>query len=70
TGQETATEMLPAEGASLEQLTMSFQREIIIDALKKNRGNVAATSRYLKTTERILRYTIRKLNIDPKQYRR
>jgi Nif-specific regulatory protein len=60
---------LPAEGASLKDLVESYEREVIIDALKKSRGNAAAAARHLRTTERIINYRIKKLGIDPQQYR-
>ena len=68
-GEHTNTALLPSEGASLKDLIESYEREVIIDALKKNRGNAAAASRLLRTTERIINYRIRKLGIDPNQYR-
>ena len=50
-------------------LVASFERELIVDALKNNRGNVAAAARMLETTKRILHYKIDKLNIDPSKYK-
>ena len=47
-----------------------FDREIIVDALKRANGNTAAASRDLQTTGRILRYRIRQLGIDPKSFAR
>jgi len=47
----------------------SYEREIVIDALKKTRGNAAAASRRLQTTQRVLNYRIRQLGIEPKKYR-
>jgi Nif-specific regulatory protein len=68
TSQATETSIFPQEGASLSTLVTSYEREIIVDALKLNRGNVAAVARQLKTTQRILHYRISKLNITPKMY--
>ncbi len=48
---------------------MNYEREIIIDALKSARGNKAKAARFLSTTERILGYRIKKLDIQPKKYR-
>jgi len=47
----------------------AYERELLIDALKKHRGNAAATARYLQTTARIINYRIHSLGIDPKNYK-
>jgi len=69
TSDETNTGLLPEEGASLATMVNSYERELIVDALKKYRGNAAAAARYLQTTQRILHYRIEKLSITPKNYR-
>jgi len=45
------------------------ERSLIIDALKKHRGNAAAAARELRTTQRILNYRIKMMGITPKKYR-
>ena len=67
--EQNNSELPPAEGASLKDLVESYEREVIIDALKKSRGNAAAAARRLHTTERIINYRIKKLGIDPLRYR-
>ena len=47
TGDETDTATIPTEGANLKGLVEAYEREIIIDALKKHRGNAAAAARDL-----------------------
>ena len=47
----------------------AFEREMIDEALKAHRGNVAAAARALNLTVRIIHYKIRKLGIDPASYR-
>ena len=69
TSESTHTAMLPDQGASLETMVESFEREIIIDALKRHRGIAAAAARHLQTTQRIINYRIRHLGINPKDYR-
>ena len=69
TSEETNTALIPTEGASLRTMMESYEREIIVDALKKHRGNVAAAARHLQTTQRIVGYKIRQLGIDPKAHR-
>lgn len=53
----------------LKAAVAQFERELIIDALKSTRGNRAKAAKLLQTTERILNYRIRSLNIDPKRYK-
>jgi Nif-specific regulatory protein len=69
TAQATDTSILPKEGASLATMVASYERELIVDALKMHRGNVAASARTLGSTPRILHYKIEKLNVDPKNCR-
>jgi len=42
---------------------------LLIDALKNSRGNMAEAARILKTTERIIAYSVQKLGIHPKAFR-
>ncbi len=69
TGEATRTAMLPDEDASLRTLVDSYERELIVDALKKNRGNAAAAARHLQVTARILNYRIRQLGIERRSFR-
>ena len=47
----------------------AFEREMLDEALKAHRGNVAAAARSLNLTIRIIHYKIRKLGLDPAAYR-
>ena len=69
TGDQTNTAVLPAEGANLRAMVESYEREIIIDALKKHRGNAAAAARELRTTQRIMNYRVKNLGIVARNYR-
>jgi Nif-specific regulatory protein len=69
TAQATDTSILPKEGANLATMVASYEKELIVDALKMHRGNVAASARTLGSTPRILHYKIEKLNVDPKNCR-
>jgi len=69
TGEETHTSILSTDGADLTTLVESYEKEIIIDALKKYRGNAAASARYLQTTQRIINYRIKNLGIHPEKYK-
>lgn len=64
TDEQTETALLPQVGADLKAMVNAYEREIIIDALKKHRGSAAAAARYLNTTQRILNYRIRQLKIN------
>lgn len=53
---------------SLKERTNLFERDLIIDALKRCNGNLAAAARDLKVTARIIRYKVKELGIDHKRY--
>ncbi|MEN7973566.1 MAG: sigma 54-interacting transcriptional regulator [Verrucomicrobiota bacterium] len=69
TSDETHTNLLPENGANLKQMVEAYEREILIDTLKKHRGNAAAAARYLQTTQRIINYRIKNLSVAPKKYK-
>jgi Nif-specific regulatory protein len=69
TSDETHTSLLPENGADLKQMVEGYEREILIDALKKYRGNAAAAARYLHTTQRIINYRIKNLGVEPRNYK-
>jgi transcriptional regulator with GAF, ATPase, and Fis domain len=52
---------------SLTSRVESLEREMIIEALRSTRGNVAAAARALSITPRIIRYKIKKLGIDSRR---
>ena len=58
---------MPVAG-DLKSLVSAFERDLIRDALKSTRGNVAAAARALGTTPRILGYKIRTYQIPPRPY--
>ena len=51
------------QNISLKQMIENFEREIIIEVLKKTKGNKSKAAKYLQTTQRILGYKIHNLNI-------
>ncbi len=55
---------------SLESAVAAFERDMIQDALKSNKGNIAKTARALDSTQRILGYKIKKYGIDTMRFRR
>jgi len=70
TSDATNTALLPESGASLETMVESFEREVIVDALKRHRGIAAAAARHLQTTQRIINYRIKHLGISLHDYRK
>jgi Nif-specific regulatory protein len=66
TAEATDTEM---EG-TLEAQIATYEREIIIEALKRLSGNVAAAARELGMTYRKLAYRVQAHDIDPRRYKR
>ncbi len=54
---------------SLEESVKNFEKELIVDALKNTRGNMAEAARLLKSTERVVSYSVKRLGIKPKAYR-
>ncbi|MHB8808781.1 MAG: sigma 54-interacting transcriptional regulator [Desulfobulbaceae bacterium] len=54
---------------SLATAVENFERELIIDALKKNKGNQTKAAKFLDTSLRIINYKIHIYQIDPKQYK-
>jgi len=55
---------------SMQDRVELFERDIIIDSLKRTYGNMAASARDLNVTPRILRYKVKTLAVDPARYRR
>lgn len=55
---------------TLDSAVAAFERDLIQDALKSTRGNVAKAARMLDSTERILGYKIKKYGIDPRRFKR
>jgi Nif-specific regulatory protein len=66
---QTSDESDTVGTGSLAERTALFERDLIVDALKRTGGNAAATARDLSTTPRILRYKLGQLGIDPRQYK-
>ena len=68
----TPDDRRPASGddADFHTLVASFERELIVDALKRNRGNVAAAARDLHISARIAHYKIARYGITPEWHKR
>jgi Nif-specific regulatory protein len=66
---QTAEETGTQQSQSLEDAVESFERELLIDALKSSRGKMRQAAKALETTERIFGYKAKKYHINPKQYK-
>ena len=54
---------------SLVSAVESYEKDLLQDALKSTRGNVAKAAKLLDATERILGYKIKKYEINPRRFR-
>jgi len=54
---------------SLSVSVANFEKELIIEGLKRNNGNQTKTAKDLDTSLRIINYKIHQYNIDPKNYK-
>ncbi|MGE3467193.1 MAG: helix-turn-helix domain-containing protein, partial [Pyrinomonadaceae bacterium] len=55
---------------SLASAVEAFESDLIQDALKSSRGNIAKAAKMLDSTERILGYKIRKYSIDAHRFKK
>ena len=54
---------------SLSSAIDAFERDMIVDALKSSRGNIAEAARILSSTERVIALRVKKFKIDVGQYK-
>jgi len=66
---QTAEESDTMPIRSLEDAVANLEREMIVDALKTTRGNMAKAADTLQTTERKFAYKAKKHGVDYRQYR-
>lgn len=57
------------KGFSLSVAVENFEKELIVEGLKRNNGNQTKTAKDLDTSLRIINYKIHQYNIDPKNYK-
>ncbi len=58
-----------ASRSTLQAALNGFEREMIIDALKANRGNMAAAARQLGLTERVMGLRVKKYSLDADSFK-
>ena len=51
-------------------MMQSYERELIVDTLKKFNGNATSVAKHLCSTKRIVNYKVKSLGIVPGHYRR
>jgi Nif-specific regulatory protein len=66
---QTAEESDTLPARSLEDAVANLEREVMVDALKTTRGNMAKAAEILKTTERKFAYKAKKHGVDFRLYR-
>ncbi|MBM3778232.1 MAG: GAF domain-containing protein [Acidimicrobiia bacterium] len=54
---------------SLEEAVGAYEKDLIQDALKTTRGNRARAAQLLRSTERIIRYKVKRYDIDVSRFR-
>jgi Nif-specific regulatory protein len=54
---------------SLTAAVENFEKDLIIEGLKRNNGNQTKTATYLDTSLRIINYKIHQYNINPRKYK-
>ncbi|MHC4117325.1 MAG: sigma 54-interacting transcriptional regulator [Planctomycetota bacterium] len=55
-------------GSTFKDMVHLFERDLIVDALKRSNGNLAAAARELQATPRIIRHRVKELGIDYRRY--
>ncbi len=66
---QTAEASGTVTNVSFKEAVDAYEKDLIQDTLKTTRGNRAKAATMLKTTDRIINYKIRKLQIDWKRFR-
>lgn len=66
---QTAEHTGTQQSTSLKDAVETFEKELLIDALKTSRGNMRMAAKALDSTERIFGYKVNKYGITPRQYR-
>lgn len=67
---QTAEESGTESNLTLSSAVEAFEKDLIQDALKSTRGNIARAAAMLDSTERILGYKIKKYAIDARRFKR
>ncbi len=69
TGEVAGNELFSTDsGASFNTLVNSFERELIVESMKRNNGNMSAAARELGLSPRVIHYKVHHLGITPEWY--
>lgn len=63
TGSASNTALIRDNKTPLATILDNFEREILIEALKRNNGNLSAAGRELRVSPRMMHYKVRKMGI-------
>jgi Nif-specific regulatory protein len=66
---QTAQATGAAHRRSLQEMLDDLERELVLDALKSSRGNIAKAARNLGVSERVMGLRVRKHGIQARQFR-
>jgi Nif-specific regulatory protein len=66
---QTAESINSPSSLSLEGAVANFERELIVESLKKTNGNQTKAAKELDTSLRIINYKIHRYNIDPEKFK-
>ncbi len=65
---QTAEASGTAHPGTLDATLSNIERELILDALKSSKGNIAKAARTLGLTERIMGLRVKRYGINPKRF--
>jgi len=65
---QTAESSATDTDLSFGEAVNRFEQELLVDALKKSRGNMLQAARDLKSSYRVINYKVKKYKIDPKKF--
>ena len=68
--QRTKTENVPQGSAGFKDSMITMERSIIVEELKRSRGNMAKAARALGMTERMMGLRVAKYGIEPSQFKK
>jgi len=67
---QTADASETAGAGTLEQRVQLYERDIIVDALKRANGKISAAARDLGSTARIIGYKVKQMGVDYRRFRK
>ena len=66
---QTPEESQTGGAGSFDERVAVFEKDVLVDALKRTDGNVSAAARLLVTTPRVIRYKLKQLKVDFRAFR-